>query len=116
MGTVVEDEVDTGELLPRLDEDTSEGTEKDLVFTGAETVAVGGLAHLLFLLVGNTDLVEFGLELGMVWRKGDETGESASSIFVALPLDKPSRRLGEEDHADSENGAPSKLESDGDSP
>jgi len=29
-GTVVEDEVDTGELLPRLDEDTSEGRRRIL--------------------------------------------------------------------------------------
>jgi len=30
VGTVVEDEVDTGELLPHLDEDTSEGQRRIL--------------------------------------------------------------------------------------
>jgi len=52
----------------------------------------------------------------MIRRKGDETGESPGSIFVAFLLDEPSRRLGEEDHADSEDEAPNKLETDGDLP
>jgi len=115
-GTVVEDEVDTGKLLPRLDEDTSKGTEKDLVVAGAEAVEVRRLSDILLVLEGNTDLVEFGLELWMIGRKGDETGESMSSIIVALFLDEPSRRLGEEDHADGENETPNKLDTDGDSP
>ena len=37
-------------------------------------------------------------------------------IFLALLLDEPSRRLGEEDHADSEDEAPNELETDGDLP
>jgi len=39
-GTVVEDEVDTGELLPCLDEDAGEGTEKDFIVGGTEAVEV----------------------------------------------------------------------------
>jgi hypothetical protein len=115
-GTVVENEVDTGELLPSLDEDTSEGTEEDFVVGDAEAVDVGSLAQLLLVEVGNTDLVEFGLELGMVRRKGDESGERMGSVVVALLLDEPSRRLGEEDHTDGENETPNELESDGELP
>ena len=43
-GAVVDDEVDTCELLQRLDEDTGKGTKKDLVFRGAEAVEVRRLA------------------------------------------------------------------------
>jgi hypothetical protein len=99
-----------------LDEDTSEGTEEDFVVGDAEAVDVGSLAQLLLVEVGNTDFVEFGLELGMVRGKGDESGESMGSIVVALLLDEPSRRLGEEDHTDGENETPNELQSDGELP
>ena len=46
--TVVEDEVDTGELLPSLQEDTSEGTKEDLVGAVLEAVDVRALAEFLF--------------------------------------------------------------------
>jgi len=52
----------------------------------------------------------------MIRRKGDETRESTGGIFFAFLLDEPSRRLGEEDHANSEDGTPNELESDGDLP
>lgn len=45
----VEDEVDTGELLPRLDGDTGEGAEEDLVGSPTEAAGVAGLDHLLLL-------------------------------------------------------------------
>ena len=115
-GTVVEDEVDTGELLPCLDEDAGEGTKKDLIVRGAETVEVRRLAQLLLVLEGSTDLIEFVPDLGMLGREGDQTGESTGSIFIAVLLDEPSRRFGEEDHANSKNEAPDELNSDGDPP
>ena len=95
-GAVVEDEVDTGQLLPGLDEDTGEGTETDFVVTRAETVGVRRLANFHLLLGGKTDLVKFGLELGMVGWEGNETREGTGGIGVATLLDEPSRRLGEE--------------------
>ena len=115
-GAVVEDEVDTGQLLPSLNKDTGEGTETDFVVGVTEAVEVRRLAVLLFDLVGSTDLIEFGPELGVVGREGDETGESTSGVFVALLHDEPSRGFREEDHADSEDESPNKLESDGDLP
>ena len=90
-GAVVENEVDAGELLPGLNKDTSEGTEKNFVVGGTEAVCVRRLAQLLLVLVGNADLVEFGLEFGVIGREGNEAGESAGSILVALLLDEPSR-------------------------
>ena len=58
---------------------------------GAEAVEVRRLAQILLVLEGNTGLIELGLELGMVGREGDQTGESTGSIFVTLLLDEPSR-------------------------
>ena len=115
-GTIIGDEVDASELLPGLDEDTGKGTEKDSVVGGTEAVSVRRLAQFLLVFEGNTDLVEFSLELGMVGREGDETGESTGGILVALLLDEPSRGLGEEDHADGENKCPDELDRDGELP
>jgi hypothetical protein len=115
-GTVIEDEVDTRQLLPRLDEDTGEGTEEDLVVTRSEAVKVRRLAQLLLLLEGKPDLVEFGLEVGMVGWEGNETRESTGSIVVAFLLDEPSRRFREKDHANSQDKTPNELDGDGDPP
>ena len=115
-GAVIEDEVDACELLPCLNKDTSEGTEEDLVVAGAEAVEVRRLAQLFLLLVGKTDLLEFGLELRMFGWEGNETGESMGGIPVAFLLDEPSGRLWEENHADSEDKPPNELDGDGDPP
>ena len=111
-GTGVDDEVETGELLPGLEGNTSEGTEKDFV-GGAEAVEVRRLAQFLLALERNADLVKFGLDFGVVGRKGEKTGERTSGILVALLLDEPSRRFGEEGHTDGDNEPPNELESDG---
>ena len=115
-GPVIEDEVDACELLPGLDEDTGESTEEDLVVAGAETVEIRRLAQLLLLLVGNADLIEFGLEFRMVGWEGDKTGESFGSIIVTFPLDEPSRGFWEEDHTNGKNKSPNELDGDGDLP
>ena len=115
-GTVIEDEVDTGQLLPRLNEDTSECTEEDLVVAGAEAVEIRGLAQLLLLFERNADFVQFGLELRVVRRKGNKSGESAGSIIVASLLDEPSGRLWEEDHSNGKDKPPNELDADRDLP
>ena len=52
----------------------------------------------------------------MIRREREETGERTGGIFIALLLDKPSRRLWKEGHADSENETPNELNRDGDLP
>ena len=89
----VEDEVDTGELLPRLDEDTGEGTEGDLVVAGLEAVSVAGLAKLLLLLEVGADVVELDLDLGVGGVEGREAGERLGSILIAALLDQETGRL-----------------------
>ena len=65
----VEDEVDAGELLPRLNEDTRHGTEEDLVVGELEAVEVRALAHLLLFLQGRRDILELKLDLGIIDRQ-----------------------------------------------
>ena len=108
-GTVIYNKVDTGELLPRLNEDPSEGTETNLVVGGAEAVEVRRLAQLLLFLEGGADFVELGLKFRMVWRKGNETGKGTGSVLIASLLDEPSGRFWEENHASGEDEAPDEL-------
>ena len=102
--------------MPGLDEDTGKSTEEDFVVGGTEAVEVRRLAQVFLMLEGNTDLVELCLEGGMIWREGDEAGESMGSVLVALLLDEPSRGLRKEDHPDGENESPNELDSDGKPP
>ena len=68
----VEDEVDTSELLPCLDEDTGQGTESNLVVAGLEAIEVRRLAELLLLLEVGADLVQLGLNLRVGgWKTGE---------------------------------------------
>ena len=109
-GAIVENEVDAGELLPRLNGDAGESAEKDLVVGTTEAVKVGRFAQLLLLLEGDTDLFEFRLEFRMVGWEGNETGEGTGSIRVAFSLDEPSRRLREKNHPDGEDETPDELD------
>ena len=109
------DKVDVGKLLPGSDEDTGEGAEKVFVVGDTEAVSVRRLAQFLLVLEGNTNLIKFDLELGVVGRERNGAGESAGGLLVALLLDEPSR-LWEEDHTDSENKGPNELDSNGELP
>ena len=68
----IEDEVDTGQLLPRLNEDTRESAEGDLVVAGAEAVHIGALANLLFLLEGGAYILELKLNFRIIDRERRE--------------------------------------------
>jgi len=83
---------------------------------GAEAVGIRRLAHLFLLLEGKTDLVELFPKLRMIGWKGNETRKSIGSVFVALLLDEPSRRLWEKNHAKSKNETPDQLDGNRDLP
>ena len=83
----VEDEVDTGELLPRLDEDAGEGTEEDLVVREPEAVDIRALAELLLFDQGSADVVQLSLDLGIVGVEGGETGKGLGGRLVLALLD-----------------------------
>jgi len=69
---VVEDEVDTGKLLPSLEEDTSKDTETDLVLAAPEAIEVAGTTKFLLLPQIRADVVKLNLNIGVgsISRKG----------------------------------------------
>lgn len=131
----VEDEVDTSELLPRLNEDTREGTEGNLVVAGAEAVGIRALAEPALLLEIDTDILQLELEFRVVGREGSQAAHGGDRIRVAALLDQVTRRLEsnvsqryagqqderitnlrEPDHTDGEDERPDELDGGGDTP
>jgi hypothetical protein len=127
----VEDEVDAGELLPCLEEDTSKSAESDTIVRGTEAIKVGALAKLLLVPQVNANLFKFGDDLRVVSGERSEAGKSGSGIRVTTLLDQPTRgleyvrrvqfvnewgqsaHLWKEGHTTSENRSPDKLNSNG---
>ena len=109
--SVVEDEVDTGKLLERLKQATS---QQALAEVATEAVEVRGLAERHFVLVVGSDLSELLDEGGVLDIKAAEGGERLGSLFRATLLDEPAGSLGKPDAADKENNSPSKLDGNGD--
>lgn len=114
--TVVEDEVDTSELLPCLDEDTGEGTESDLIVAGPEAIEVRRLAVTLLLLEVGTNVLQLEFNLGVVGSKRGETAQGLDSVSIAALLNQETRRLRKPDHADGEDECPYELDTSGDTP
>jgi hypothetical protein len=107
--SVVEDEVDTTQLLECLK--TTTGSET-LAEVSLEAVDVAGLSkgHLVFVVGG--DLSQLGLDRGMVDRKASQFGESASSLLVLALLNVESRGFGENDQTSEQNECPGELDGD----
>jgi hypothetical protein len=109
--SVVEDEVDTSELLKGLKSATS---EKALSQVTAEAVEVGGLAKRQLVLVVGSDLSQLLNESGVLNIKAAKSGKRLSSLLGAALLDEPARSLRKPDATDEENDGPGELNSDGD--
>lgn len=90
---VVENEVNSSELLPRLEEDPSACPEEDAVPAITEAVCVGGLADFFFLLEVEANLVEIELNNRVVHRGPGETRERLGGIGITATLNKVSRGL-----------------------
>ena len=88
---VVEDEVDTGELLPGLHEDTSKAAKENFVGTVLEAVEVRARAEFFFHAQIGFDVLELGLKLGVGLRSGEETGEGAGGIGITATFDEVAR-------------------------
>lgn len=89
----VEDEVDTGELLPCLDEDTRESTEGDLVVAGAEAVGVRALTVALLLFEVGTDILQLELDFSVGRLETGEAAQGVNGIGIATLLDQETGRL-----------------------
>jgi len=109
---VVENEVDTGELLPGLQEDTSECAEENLVRAILEAVSVRAFAEFLFHSQIGFDVLELRLDIGVGFGSTKEAGEGAGSIGITATFDEEAWRLREEGHADGEDASPDELNGD----
>jgi len=120
---VVEDKVDTGPLLHHLERGSEDGLSqvgrgvKDgSSETGGPGSEPGGRGHHRPLVLGVGDnLGELGLDQSRVLILTTETSQGVSGSGNVLLLDKVSRRLGEAEETESEDGTPGELDSDGDS-
>jgi len=113
---VVEDEVDTGQLLPTLDEDTGPGSEAVSGLSRLEAINVRGLAESKLSLKSHGDVKALLIDLSRVGRPRREPGESLSSLDVSTLEEKVSGGFGKEEHATREDSSPSKLDGNRDPP
>lgn len=108
--TIVEDEVDTSELLKRLERTTS---CKTLSKVTTEAVGVGGLAERQLVLVVGSDLSQLLNEGRVVNVEAAKGRERLGSPFWATLLDEPTRSLGKPDATSEEDNGPGELDSNG---
>jgi hypothetical protein len=110
-GAVVEDEVDTSELLESLEEAASCET---LAKVAAEAVKVRGLAQGHLVLVVGHDLAELLDNGGVVDVQSAESGKRLGGTLGVATLDVHARSLREDEHAEEDNKGPGELNGDGD--
>ena len=106
--SVVENEVDTGQLLKGLKTTTSSET---LAKIALEAVNVGGLSEGQFVLVVGGDLSQLGLDSGVIDIETSQLGERASGLFVLALLDVESRGLGKNEQTTEQDDCPGELNS-----
>ncbi|KAI3487308.1 hypothetical protein L1887_48893 [Cichorium endivia] len=116
LGAVVEDEVDTSELLESLDEDAGHGAKEVLSVVVLEAVEVGtGRVSELEVQVGLDDR-----QLGPNDRVVDigrvEPGERLGSLLVVALLDEPTRGFGKNEEETAKEDGKGKLDTDRDAP
>jgi hypothetical protein len=89
-GAVVENEVNAGKLLPRLEEDAGESAEENAVAAIAEAIGVGGLTDLFFVLKVEANLVEISLDARVSDVGAGETRQCLGGSGIIAPLDQVS--------------------------
>lgn len=108
---VVEDEVDTSELLEGLEKAAS---SKTFAKVAAEAVEVGGLAQAHLVLVVSHDLAELFDDGGVVDVESAKSGERLGGPLGVATLDVHARSLRKDEHAEEDNQGPGELNGDGD--
>lgn len=106
--SVVEDEVDTSQLLKSLK--TTTGGET-LTKVALEAVDVAGLSEGQFVLVVGSDLSQLGLDSRVIDIKTSQFGERASGFFVLTLLDVESGCLGKNEETTEQDDCPGELNS-----
>lgn len=113
--TVVEEEVDTRDLLADLDEDTDHGSVENHVLH-TETLEVGSIATLVILFLSESDVLHFDRD-GLIID--GQVSHSCQVVFRLLPsvfASEEPRRFGAQGESDQEQSGPNKLDTDGESP
>lgn len=80
-------------MLPGLDENTSEGTEENLIIGRSEAVQIGAGAKSYFGFKVGLNFIEFIHRFGSILGKACKAAEGDSSISIATALDEPTGRL-----------------------
>jgi hypothetical protein len=96
-----------------LDEDSSQGTEDDLVRAHLEAVRVRALADLLLHAQVSLDILEFPSHTRIFDGQRQEARERVGCVVIPMPLYEVTGGLGQCEHAYGENTGPDKLEGDG---
>lgn len=113
-GSVVKEEVGTGELLAGLENDTDHDAAKHgrrsehLIPLGVDTSAL-----LVELEADLGNLVIDGLVVDVDTTKA---GNGGAGLLLAALTESETRRLGEEEHTTTEDGRPEETKTDSDSP
>lgn len=107
---VVEDEVDTSELLENLD---TAANKETLAVDTTKKVGIGSLANGKLILVVGLDLGDFGSNGFVVLRELAETSEGLGGTGQIVLLDKVTRSLGENKHTGDQDDGPGELDGNG---
>jgi hypothetical protein len=107
--SIVEDEVDTAQLLESLKTTTGSETLSEV---SLEAVDVAGLSKGHFVFVVGSNLSQLGLDRGVIDSKTSQFGESTSSFLVLALLDVESRSFGKNKQTSEQNDCPGELDGD----
>lgn len=100
---VVEDKVDTGELLQRLEADSGPGAESVLARSAFEAVEVSRRAERALVVDVGRDLGEFLVDLGRIGVGAQDARERFARLFVAAFEEEPTGRFGKDRETDDED-------------
>lgn len=107
LGTIVKDEIDTGQLLKGLKTTSS---QEPLDHLWGETIGIGGFAKRQFVLVDSLDLIKFGDKSRVVNRESTKTAHRLCGTLPVILLDKVPRSLREKPHTTRQDDGPEELD------
>lgn len=111
LSAIVENKVDTGQLLKSLEQASSQKTLSKITL---ETFNVAGTSNAHLVVVVCLDLGKFREQSGIIFRETSELGKTLYGACVIVLLDQVAGGFGEDEQADHEDDGPSELDCDRD--
>lgn len=111
LSTVIDDEIDTGQLLEGLEAATCEETFSQI---SLEALQVAGLSKPHLIIVVRLDFGDLLADCLVIGREAPDLCQIPSCCRGVVFLDHVPRRLGNDKHPNHENGRPGELDSNGD--